>query len=207
MRTKRKPVPCLAFSTSRMRSSKKSVLMSRSCTSSMITWLTPSSVGSCCSLLSSTPVVQNSTLAPQGLGGLVFMRTRYPTLLPSSSPRSLATRAATAVAASLLGCVTTTRQLLAVPAWMASSKMYCGICVVLPLPVPPLTTTTASSLSALAKRSRSWLMGRSARSWVALGPTREGSAAKSCFSHSSQPSGGCGLGRRNRRRLSSCPAA
>ena len=61
--------------------------------------------------------------------------TLYPTVEPSVQPISSATRLASAMAATLLGCV---MAILNDPFVLPKpSKMYCGIWVVFPLPVSP----------------------------------------------------------------------
>ena len=93
---------------SRSRTSKKSVLMSRSCTSSIITCEIPSNSWSLISRRSKTPVVTNSMFAAS-LGALPCSLTANPTEFPIGSSRSAATRSATDIAAILRGCVTMMR--------------------------------------------------------------------------------------------------
>mmetsp|Transcript_16644 Transcript_16644/g.40777 ORF Transcript_16644/g.40777 Transcript_16644/m.40777 type:complete len:310 (-) Transcript_16644:1104-2033(-) len=137
--------------------------MSRSCTSSIITWVMPASDWSCIMRRSSTPVVTNSTEPPSLRGGEACSRTLNPMEFPMGSERSLDTRSATLVAAMRRGCVTMMRVSAPLPFLMASSRMYCGHCVDLPLPVPPLTTTTGESRSASTRLSRILMMGSLSR--------------------------------------------
>mmetsp|Transcript_6217 Transcript_6217/g.13024 ORF Transcript_6217/g.13024 Transcript_6217/m.13024 type:complete len:242 (+) Transcript_6217:2349-3074(+) len=142
--------------------SKKSVLMSRSCTSSITTCETPPSDGSLTIRRSSTPVVTNS-MHPDFRGETPLRRTLYPTELPSFSPRSSATRSATEEAAMRLGCVTTMFVETPSPRAIASSRMYWGHWVDFPLPVPPETTTTWFVFKASSRSSRIALIGRASR--------------------------------------------
>mmetsp|Transcript_5939 Transcript_5939/g.19732 ORF Transcript_5939/g.19732 Transcript_5939/m.19732 type:complete len:259 (+) Transcript_5939:292-1068(+) len=64
----------------------------------------------------------------------------YPTVLPIFSPRSLATRSATAIALRRRGCVTIMDVSPPRPSLIASSRRNCGTWVVLPQPVAPETT-------------------------------------------------------------------
>mmetsp|Transcript_58561 Transcript_58561/g.148402 ORF Transcript_58561/g.148402 Transcript_58561/m.148402 type:complete len:250 (-) Transcript_58561:569-1318(-) len=98
----------LFATTSLRRMSKKSVCKSRSCTSSRITTLYRTSIGSVTTRFRSVPTVQNSMVPVSAVGMTVSPRTAWPTSLPHSSwYRSQATRCARAVAAILRGCVTT----------------------------------------------------------------------------------------------------
>mmetsp|Transcript_248 Transcript_248/g.925 ORF Transcript_248/g.925 Transcript_248/m.925 type:complete len:294 (-) Transcript_248:333-1214(-) len=119
---------------------KKSSFIPRSWISSTMMWLTPSSSGSLTSFRSSTPVVQKRSLV--FLLRLVSRRIWYPTLWPSLSPRSLATRSDTEIAEILLGCVQMMLQWKPLFLPMASSRMNCGTWVVLPHPVSPEITST-----------------------------------------------------------------
>ena len=163
----------------RRSTSRKSVLMSRSCTSSIITCDVPSRLGSRISRRSNTPVVTNSTLAPSSRGAVPCRRTENPTECPHFSPRSAATRSATETAAMRRGCVTTTRVSAPFPRRIASSRMYCGHCVDFPDPVPPDTTTTGDILSASQSSSRIRDIGKASRASriAASGPDGSASAA------------------------------
>mmetsp|Transcript_11528 Transcript_11528/g.42703 ORF Transcript_11528/g.42703 Transcript_11528/m.42703 type:complete len:321 (-) Transcript_11528:650-1612(-) len=86
-------------------------------------------------------------------------RIAYPTSSPSRHPNSSATRFATLIAATLRGCVHPILPRLVYPA----SARYWVICVVLPLPVSPITTNTWLSLTALMSSSRSLKMGNDSR--------------------------------------------
>mmetsp|Transcript_3940 Transcript_3940/g.14150 ORF Transcript_3940/g.14150 Transcript_3940/m.14150 type:complete len:218 (+) Transcript_3940:1766-2419(+) len=80
----------------------------------------------------------------------------YPTSLPSLQPTSSATRAATLMAATLLGCVHPIFPSLLNPV----SWRYCGIWVLFPLPVSPTMMRTWYSSTALRRSSRYWKIGR-----------------------------------------------
>mmetsp|Transcript_10902 Transcript_10902/g.47188 ORF Transcript_10902/g.47188 Transcript_10902/m.47188 type:complete len:436 (-) Transcript_10902:742-2049(-) len=164
-------------SSARRSTSKKSVLMSRSCTSSIMTCDTPRRPGSRINRRSSTPVVTNSTLAPSSLGAQPCRRTLKPTELPARSPRSPATRSATETAAMRRGCVTMIRVSGPTPRATASSRMYCGHWVDLPLPVPPDTTTTRFVRRASQSSVRIFAMGRASRVARILASAPAGSAS------------------------------
>mmetsp|Transcript_6496 Transcript_6496/g.26310 ORF Transcript_6496/g.26310 Transcript_6496/m.26310 type:complete len:428 (+) Transcript_6496:2323-3606(+) len=169
----------------RSSTNRKSVLMSRSCTSSIMTCDTPSSDGSRIRRRSKTPVVTNSTDAPSSRGEVPWRRTEKPTELPHFSPRSFATRCATETAAIRRGCVTTTRVSGPAPFLIASSRMYCGHCVLLPLPVPPETTTTWFVRSASTSASLILTMGRFRRTSRIFASRDSGSASAAAASAAS----------------------
>mmetsp|Transcript_20449 Transcript_20449/g.57994 ORF Transcript_20449/g.57994 Transcript_20449/m.57994 type:complete len:352 (+) Transcript_20449:1467-2522(+) len=83
----------------------------------------------------------------------------YPTSWPRSQPNSSATRLATDIAATRRGCVQPIIPLDVRPI----SAMYCVICVVLPLPVSPITTKHWWSRIASINSLRSCAIGRPAR--------------------------------------------
>mmetsp|Transcript_9776 Transcript_9776/g.27342 ORF Transcript_9776/g.27342 Transcript_9776/m.27342 type:complete len:230 (-) Transcript_9776:388-1077(-) len=199
--------------TSRIRISRKSVMRSRSCTSSRITTLYRPKRGSFTTRRKRVPTVQNSTVPVSEFGIMVSPLMEWPISPPTSAKRSQATRCAKEMAAMRRGCVTTIRGTVRAHAGLAlrtrvltsmsgsssppskyfakivdlssatsstsqayqtssyststviptsrfrgsssgassgrsifhsrqSSRMNCGSCVDLPLPVPPLTTTT-----------------------------------------------------------------
>jgi hypothetical protein len=87
----------------------------------------------------STPDVQNNS--EQSAETRLSNRIWYPTVLwPILSPRSFAMRSETVIALIRRGCVHTIDAPR--PFAHASSKMYCGTCVVFPHPVDPATSTT-----------------------------------------------------------------
>mmetsp|Transcript_18344 Transcript_18344/g.69425 ORF Transcript_18344/g.69425 Transcript_18344/m.69425 type:complete len:390 (-) Transcript_18344:610-1779(-) len=86
-------------------------------------------------------------------------RIEYPTSSPRRHPTSSATRAATLMAATRLGCVQPIRPNLVYP----SSRRYCVSCVVLPLPVSPVMTTTWLSAMHRMRSSRTRNTGRNLR--------------------------------------------
>ena len=96
----------LRVASERRMTSRKSLSKSRSCTSSTTTCVTSLKSGSLCKRLSKIPVVQKSKRV--SLLTLLSSRMLYPTVAPIRSPRSAATRSATAIALSRRGCVTTT---------------------------------------------------------------------------------------------------
>ena len=96
----------LRVASERRMTSRKSLSKSRSCTSSTTTCVTSLKSGSLCKRLSKIPVVQKSKRV--SLLTLLSSRMLYPTVAPIFSPRSAATRSATAIALSRRGCVTIT---------------------------------------------------------------------------------------------------
>mmetsp|Transcript_1340 Transcript_1340/g.3125 ORF Transcript_1340/g.3125 Transcript_1340/m.3125 type:complete len:304 (+) Transcript_1340:772-1683(+) len=149
----------LRVMTSRSVMSRKSLSTPRSCTSSMNTCVTVSSSGSVSMRRSSTPVVQNSSCVE--LPALVSRRMEYPMVPPISSPRSSATRAATPMALMRRGCVHMTYT--GSPRAAASSRMYCGTCVVLPHPVSPSMMVTRLAAMPCSSSCRNWYTGRDMR--------------------------------------------
>mmetsp|Transcript_24228 Transcript_24228/g.84123 ORF Transcript_24228/g.84123 Transcript_24228/m.84123 type:complete len:264 (-) Transcript_24228:289-1080(-) len=124
-------------SRSRMVISRKSEYRSRSCTSSTTMCVMAVRSGSPVIMRISTPVVQKISCV---LGPRTFSsRMLKPTVSPSSSHLSKATRSASDTALMRRGCVTMT---FAVGPISGSSRMNCGTCVLLPHPVSPETTTT-----------------------------------------------------------------
>ena len=142
--------------------SKKSSSMPRSWISSTKTCDTPRSVGLVASRRRSTPVVQNSSRV-RFFETRFSSRMRYPTVSPTASPRSCATRAATETALIRRGCVHTTRVAEARPSASARSRTNWGHCVVLPQPVSPDTTVTWFAATAARNASRRAAAGRRAR--------------------------------------------
>mmetsp|Transcript_29832 Transcript_29832/g.89733 ORF Transcript_29832/g.89733 Transcript_29832/m.89733 type:complete len:388 (-) Transcript_29832:87-1250(-) len=122
---------------SRSATNRNSVSRSSSWTSSKMKCVYSTKSGSDASFLSKTPGVANSNLVLDGWNEL-SNRTWYPTTLPHASPRSAATRSATAMADSRRGWEHAIR---AVPD--VASKRNCGTCVDLPQPVSPATRTTS----------------------------------------------------------------
>ncbi|KAM9915160.1 hypothetical protein OXX59_010631 [Metschnikowia pulcherrima] len=86
-----------------------------------------------------------------------------PTSPPNLTPISSETRFATDMAATLLGCVHATSLLVPSLARLLvypSSAKNCVICVVLPDPVSPTTTTIWFSAITFKSASRAWYAGK-----------------------------------------------
>jgi len=130
------------LSKSRSTMSRKSLSMERSCTSSTNTCVTFSSSLSCSRRFSRIPVVQKSKRVCSG-EALESSLTVYPTVFPTFSFLSRATRSATDMALKRLGWATMT--LHGTPLAAHSSRTNCGTCVVLPEPVSPSTTVTVTT--------------------------------------------------------------
>ena len=140
---------------------RKSSFMPRSWISSTKTWLTERNSESSANRRSRVPVVQkvSRVASDRRASSLIW----YPTLSPSASPRSCATRAATLTAETLRGCVHTTFVVDASPAASARSRTNRGSCVVFPHPVSPETTRTCVPSSARKNASFAACAGSRAR--------------------------------------------
>ena len=133
----------------------KSMLSERSCASSTMIVSYSRSSGSACSSASSMPSVMNlMTVSP-----VVWSAKRIlqPTSRPKATFNSSATRRATEVAATRRGWVQAMRPLSPRPA----ARHIFGICVVLPEPVSPASTSTWCSRMAVTISSTRALMGSS----------------------------------------------
>mmetsp|Transcript_9817 Transcript_9817/g.32433 ORF Transcript_9817/g.32433 Transcript_9817/m.32433 type:complete len:241 (-) Transcript_9817:205-927(-) len=153
--------------TCRNSASKKSPSRDRSCISSRTTCETSLKSGSPCIFRSRIPAVMN--VRRVSFVTFASKRTWCPTKLPYPpgpfrSHLSLETRSATLNAATLRGCVHTTRHPEPTPRSIQSSRRYCGTWVVLPDPVSPHTTAascpTPSPRKASSKAVRSLNTGR-----------------------------------------------
>eukprot|EP00160_Parvularia_atlantis_P013027 Unigene2682_Nuclearia_a/m.8299 Unigene2682_Nuclearia_a/g.8299 ORF Unigene2682_Nuclearia_a/g.8299 Unigene2682_Nuclearia_a/m.8299 type:complete len:460 (-) Unigene2682_Nuclearia_a:363-1742(-) len=134
-----------------------SVLIVRSCASSSMITEYCDRFGSSRHWRSSMPSVMYAIL----VSGLVQSSKRivYPTSWPRRQPNSSATRLATDMAATRRGCVHPILPLSAKP----SSARYCVICVVLPEPVSPMTTSTWFCAMACTSSERNLKIGSDSR--------------------------------------------
>mmetsp|Transcript_9073 Transcript_9073/g.22456 ORF Transcript_9073/g.22456 Transcript_9073/m.22456 type:complete len:341 (+) Transcript_9073:2152-3174(+) len=131
--------------------------MVRSCASSRMTTLYCVSVSSSRHSRSSMPSVMY--LITVSLDVQSSKRMAYPTSSPRRHPNSSATRLATLMAATRRGCV---HPILPRDVYPTSAR-YCVICVVLPDPVSPMTTSTWLSFTAAISCSLSLKMGSDSR--------------------------------------------